>query len=207
MESTATQTYRPTFSDRMHVRRSRGVVSGVLLILLGVWGGIIPFIGPLFNYAFTPDSAWRYTSGRLYLEILPAAAAVLGGLILLASANRAVTSLGAWLAVVAGAWFVVGPVFSVLWSGGTPAAGLPVATSGSLHAVVEQIGYFSGLGVVVVFFGALALGRLSVLGIADIRRSEPVHRADEEPRSDTESSRSDEAPVHRADDRGAAPDA
>jgi hypothetical protein len=39
----------------LRVRRSRGVLSGLLLVLLGIWGALIPFIGPYFHYAFTPD--------------------------------------------------------------------------------------------------------------------------------------------------------
>src|SRR5689334_16089810 len=79
-----------TLSDRMHVRRSRGALSGLLLVLLGVWGALVPFIGPYFNYAYTPNSAWRYTDGRLWLEILPGAVTVVGGLMLLVSSNRVV---------------------------------------------------------------------------------------------------------------------
>ena len=57
----------------LRIPRSRGALSGVLLILLGAWGGLIPFIGPYFHYAYTPPSAWSYTPGRFWLEILPAA--------------------------------------------------------------------------------------------------------------------------------------
>jgi len=39
-------------------------MTGLLLVLLGAWGGLIAFIGPYFHYAYTPDSAWTYTSGR-----------------------------------------------------------------------------------------------------------------------------------------------
>jgi len=38
---------------------------------------------------------------------------VLGGLLLLMSRNRATAMLGGWLGVIAGAWFVVGRLFSV----------------------------------------------------------------------------------------------
>lgn len=41
------------------------IVSGVLLILLGAWGALIPFVGPYFQYAYPPDKAWAYNSGRL----------------------------------------------------------------------------------------------------------------------------------------------
>lgn len=153
--------------SRVHVARSRGAVSGALLVLLGVWGGLIPFVGPLFGYAYTPDSAWTYTMGRLWLEILPAAATVLGGLLLLGSADRRVTMFGGWLAAVAGAWFAVGPTLSRLFNNGVAAAGSP-ASSSPTQAALEELGFFIGLGVVVVFFAALGLGRHSVVSVKDV---------------------------------------
>jgi len=48
-------------SGMLRIPRSRGTFSGVLLVLLGAWGGLIAFIGPYFHYAYTPDSAWSYT--------------------------------------------------------------------------------------------------------------------------------------------------
>lgn len=148
----------------LRVPRRRGGVSGALLVLLGIWGALIPFVGPYFSYAYTPDTSWSYTSGRLWLEILPGVAAIVGGAIVLLSGHRAVGIFGAWLAAVGGAWFVVGGVFSVLWTSGL-AAGTPVG--GKVSVLVEQIGYFAGLGVVIVFFAALALGRFTVISTAD----------------------------------------
>src|SRR6202040_1904170 len=72
----------------LRVPRSRGALSGALLFLLGLWGGLIAFVGPYFHFAYTPGTAWTYTSGRLWLEILPGIATALGGLILLASRGR-----------------------------------------------------------------------------------------------------------------------
>ncbi|MCW2883567.1 MAG: hypothetical protein JWL58_429 [Streptosporangiaceae bacterium] len=156
----------------LRVPRSRGALSGTLLVLLGLWGGLIPFIGPYADFAYTPDHAWVSTSGRLLLEVLPAVATVLGGLILLSSANRAIAMLGAWLAALGGAWFVVGTAVSTLWtSRHTPAAGSPVGSIG--RQVAEQLAFFSGLGVAVLFFAALALGRLAVVGVRDAALSEP----------------------------------
>jgi hypothetical protein len=144
----------------LRVPRSRGALNGTLLVLLGAWGGLIAFIGPYFHYAYTPDKAWTYTTGRLWLEIVPAVGAVLGGLILGTSASRPSAIFGAWLAALSGAWFALGGLFSTLWSiGGT---GQPVGDK--LHRVVEQIGFFTGLGVVIVFLAAVALGRLTVIG-------------------------------------------
>ncbi|MGH3497652.1 MAG: hypothetical protein ACRDP1_09335 [Nocardioidaceae bacterium] len=170
--------------ERTHVPRTKGAFSGIVLVLLGIWGGIIPFVGPEFGYAYTPDTAWHYTVGRLWLEILPAAAVILGGLCLLGSANRMVAVFGGWLAAVAGAWFAIGPAVSMLWNGGVPAAGAPAGSS-TLDVTVEQIGFFTGLGVVVVFLAALALGRMTVVGVRDLR--EPVRMPPAEPTMDERS--------------------
>jgi hypothetical protein len=145
----------------LRVPRSRGALNGALLVLLGLWGGLIAFVGPYFHYAYTPDKAWTYTTGRLWLEILPAAGAILGGLIVGGSASRPAAIFGAWLAALSGAWFALGGLFSTLWTiGGS--TGQPVGDN--LHRVVEQIGFFTGLGVVIVFLAAVALGRFTVIG-------------------------------------------
>ena len=149
-----------------HIPRTRGAMSGFLLVLLGVWGGLIPFVGPNWGYAYTPGTSWTMTAGRLWLEVLPGAAAVLGGLIMLASTHRAVAVWASWLAAVGGAWFVVGPSLSRLWTHGAPQAGTPTATS-TLGIMVQEIGFFYGVGVVILFLSAVALGRLSVVGVRD----------------------------------------
>ncbi len=156
----------------LRVPRSRGALSGFLLVLLGLWGGLIAFVGPYFHFAYTPATAWTYTSGRLWLEILPAAATVLGGLILLVTASRPVAMFAAWLAAVSGAWFALGRVFAPLWNpSGALIVGSPVGGS-TLIRVLEEISYFTGLGVVIVFLAAMAIGRLSVVGVRDARLAE-----------------------------------
>jgi hypothetical protein len=167
----------------LRVPRSRGALSGVLLIVLGAWGALIPLVGPYFHYAYTPDIAWSTTSGRIWLEIVPGAAAFLGGLIVLMSSLRPVAMLGAWLAALAGAWFAVGAILSPLWtSGAVSAIGLPVG--GRIHRITEQIGFFTGLGVVIAFLAALVIGRLSVIAVRDARLAEKRdarHAADRAP--------------------------
>jgi hypothetical protein len=143
----------------------------VLLILLGAWGALIPLVGPYFHYAYTPDTAWSLTSGRIWLEIAPGAAAFIGGLIVLVSSLRPVAMFGAWLAALAGAWFAAGITLSVLWTkGGVSAIGSPVG--GTVARTAEQIGFFTGLGVVIAFLAALVIGRLSVVGVRDARLAE-----------------------------------
>ncbi|MDV6278090.1 hypothetical protein R3Q06_31940 [Rhodococcus erythropolis] len=154
---------------RMWVPRSRGTVSGILLILLGLWGALIPFVGPYFSFAFVPDQAWTWTSGRGWLEVLPGAVTVIGGILLLFSANRAVASLGAWMAVVGGAWFIVGPTLAPALHLGE--AGTPSATEPAIKAA-QQLAYFEGLGAVILFLGAAAVGRLSLRSHRDVLRAQ-----------------------------------
>jgi len=160
----------------LRVRRSRGVLSGLLLVLLGAWGALVPFVGPYFRYAYTPDKAWTYTTGRLWLEILPGAAALLGGLIVLASAYRPAAHFGAWLALASGAWFALGGVIGPTWIGMGMTPGSPVG--GAVRRALEQIGFFAGLGVVVAALAAMAVGRFSVISVRDARRAAPVAAQD-----------------------------
>jgi hypothetical protein len=154
----------PGSSGRMSVPRSRGAACGLLIVLLGIWGGLMPYIGSSFDYTFTPDSTWTWTAGRFWLELLPGLAAVLGGVVLIISGNRLVATLGGWLAAAAGAWFVVGPLVSPLWN--TDFIGQPVGDK--VDRSVEQIGLFYGLGAAIVFLAAFALGRLAVIAAGDM---------------------------------------
>jgi hypothetical protein len=148
----------------LRVRRSRGALSGVLLVLLGLWGGLIPFVGPYFHYAYAPDRSWHVTAGRMWLEVLPGAVALLCGVVVLISRHRLVAVFAAWLAALAGAWFAVGSVVAAHWTT-LPGAGTPVG--GSARMALEQIGFFTGLGVAIVFVAALALGRFTVIAASD----------------------------------------
>src|SRR5207248_2158555 len=109
---------------------------------------------------------------------LPGAAALLGGLILLASTHRAVAVWASWLAAVGGAWFVVGPSLSRLWTHGAPQAGTPTATS-TLGTTVQEIGFFYGVGVVILFLSAVALGRVSMVGVRDAQAATARAAADQ----------------------------
>ena len=148
----------------LRMRRSRGVVSGFLLMLLGLWGGLIPFIGPYFNYAYTPDTAWTYNTARLWLEVLPGAAVFLGGVLLIIAASRHIALFGAALAAAGGAWFTLGTVFSPLWNNNVPLGGSP-ASATVVMRIAEQVGFFTGLGVVIVAIASFAFGRIISLPV------------------------------------------
>ncbi len=156
----------------LQMRRSRGAFSGFLLILLGLWGALIPFVGPYFHYAYTPDTAWTYSTARLWLEILPGAAVVLGGFLLMIATGRHIALFGALLAAAAGGWFALGPVLSPLWNNHVTMGGSP-ASSTQYMRIMEQLGFFTALGLVIVFIAAAALGRIASV-TSGIRTIEPV---------------------------------
>ncbi|PJE14064.1 hypothetical protein [Mycobacterium sp.] len=138
----------------LQMPRSRGAVSGLLLVIAGAWGALIPFLGPRLNFAFTPAQEWVWTTARGWFEVLPGAAAVLGGLLLMASRNRAAAGFGGLLAVLAGAWFVVGPRVAPLLHLGS--IGDPVGGTDRKRALLD-ISYFTGLGVLIVLIGGFAM--------------------------------------------------
>jgi hypothetical protein len=162
------------------IPRTRGGVSGVLLILLGAWGGLAPFVGPYFRFAYTPDKAWAYTSGRLWLSVVPGAAALLGGLLVTIAAHRAVGCVGAFVAALGGAWFIVGTaVIGLAVKNGSITPGAPLAgplgpLSSNSRVLLEGLGFFAGTGTLILFFGALALGRFSVVGVRDAALAEEM---------------------------------
>src|SRR5882672_8965974 len=89
----------------MRTARSRGAITGLGVLLLGAWGALIAFIGPYWNYAYTPNDTWTWTAARFWMQVLPGGVAFFAGLVLLISAHRVIASAAAWFAIVAGAWY------------------------------------------------------------------------------------------------------
>jgi hypothetical protein len=164
----------PVTRNQLHgggvrVPRSRGALSGIMLIVLGAWGALIPFIGPYFNFSYRPDTAWHWTAARGWLELLPGIVAFVGGVLTLMSSNRVMILFGAWLGVLAGAWFVIGRDIASWLKIGSP--GTPAGT-GTTVQTFEALALFSGLGALIIFFGANAVGRLSVRSVHDVRAAQ-----------------------------------
>lgn len=195
-----------TRGGKLSMPRSRGAATGLLLMLLGLWGALIPFLGPYINFAFSPDQEWTWTAARGWLEVLPGVLTAVGGLLLAFSGNRATAMLGAWVSAVAGAWFVAGRAVAAPL--GLGSVGTPVAANDTKAAWLE-LTYFSGLGALIVFLAALCMGRLSVRSLRDIRRAEaPVTLIDEQTSRNPEPAqpaREDPASDIPTQDDGAAP--
>lgn len=123
-------------------------------------------MGPHFNFAYTPDRDWAWSSARGWLEVAPGAATALGGLLLIVAGNRVAAMVGGWLAVLAGAWFVVGGQLAPLL--GIGSAGDPIAATERKRALLE-VTYFSGLGALIIFVGGVVLARTSARLARDVQ--------------------------------------
>jgi hypothetical protein len=157
--------------------RSRGALSGLMLVLLGAWGGIAPFAGPAFGFGYRPDQAWTYTSGRVFLSAVPGAVVALSGLVVLLTRSRWLGGFCAFVAALGGAWFVAGQALIQLLPAGMGATsvrtGAPLAATVS-RTVLTSLACFAGVGIVIIFFAAIALGRFSVMALRDQLEVEEV---------------------------------
>jgi hypothetical protein len=151
-------------SDKENAMRSWSTRAvGLLILALGLWGGLVPFVGHYFHFALGPDKSWTWTSGRFYLSVLPGVVAAVGGLMLIGSGPRSSARLGALLALAAGAWFAIGPQVSLLWN----VAGAQGPAHGSkVVRVLEMLTYHTALGVAITALAAYALPRFPKRALA-----------------------------------------
>lgn len=134
---------------------------GFLTLLVGAWGGIVPFVGPTFGFSADGTMAWYWNMPHALLWLAPGAAAVLAGAVMLGTLPRALAGLGRMgafgaglLAVLAGAWFVIGPE---AWPVLVHSAGV-FTPAHPLRELAREVGYSFGPGVLLVAFGSMAMG-------------------------------------------------
>jgi hypothetical protein len=132
----------------------------LLAALVGAWGGISVYVGPLFGYQPTSADSWSWTTQNWLLHLLPGAVAVVAGLMILsASPSRrhdgtgAPIGLAALMIVASGAWFVIGPS---AWA--TFESGQPFATgTNAMTSFLNQLGTSLGPGLLLAVLGGMAL--------------------------------------------------
>lgn len=133
----------------------------VLVMLVGAWGGIVPFVGPIFSFSADGSPSWYWDLAHALLWLAPGAIAVLVGFAMLSQASRVkaerarfgltVTGL---VAVVSGAWFVVGPwAWPVFKSGG-----VVFSPASPTRELLYQVGWSLGPGMMLVLLGGCAIG-------------------------------------------------
>ncbi len=133
---------------------------GVLTLLVGAWGGIVPFIGKLIGADADGTVSWYWSLPHALLWLAPGAAACLAAAVMLGAMPRAMVGLGrlgavgaGFLAMLAGAWFVIGPE---AWPVLMRSAGVFVP-AGPLTMLARQVGYSFGPGMLLLVFGAMAM--------------------------------------------------
>jgi hypothetical protein len=142
----------------------RGVApAGALLALLGIWAGLIPFVGPYFDYAMGTTSTWEMTNDHFWLSVLPGAALLVGGLLVARGFARGTAGFGALLAFCAGLWLVIGPTFASLWKDGAIGGGPAFGSTGV--RVAEWLGFYYGAGALGLLLSGYALGHLASAGL------------------------------------------
>jgi hypothetical protein len=151
---------------------------GMLLMLLGAWAFFVPLVGPYFDFGFFTDSSWSFSARHWELLMLPGIAIFAGGL-LLTMPSRALGSLGALLALVGGAWLLVGPSLFPLW---TESGGVETTTPHSeLLKSLLWIGYFYGTGGLTVYLTGMAHGLLARRRVVEempVIEETPVERSE-----------------------------
>lgn len=160
VDSTA-ETTSPVYEEPTNPGATGAVFGvGFLLLLVGAWAGIVPFVGPIFGYNATGGGKWLWNLTHALLWLAPGAVAVLVGLAMMVRAGRVGAGLsralplwGGFLAACCGAWLVIGPLAWRLLEGR-----YPFRTASPFRELVNQIGYSFGPGALLVLFGGLAMG-------------------------------------------------
>lgn len=157
------------------MRTFTGRLLGLLLVLLGAWGGIVAYVGPRIGFRMDSAPAWHWTTSRWELHAAPGGAVVLGGLLLLAAAPRVVARFGAVLALLGGMWLVVGPLFASMWLAGGAETQL---ASSTLSQAARPLGYHYGTGMLIIAIAAYAWAGCATLMHAVAYPGSPAHRRD-----------------------------
>lgn len=138
---------------------ARSAMTGLLISLVGAWGGAVAFFGPEIGLGRPGAATWQWTTPHTVLNVIPGGAAFLGGLMVLFGSRLLagrIQRLGSLLAFGAGAWFVLGSaVYPVFYGSGAP--GYMQTGRGPLMNLASVAGYGLGVGIVLCTLAGLAM--------------------------------------------------
>lgn len=134
--------------------------AGLVLLVLGIFGGLVPYVGPSFGYGMGDVPAWTWTESRATLHLLPGVVAAIGGFLLYRSRELAGARAGALLAAAGGVWFVIAPTLHPLWAS-TVSTGMSGMGSSALSSALSSLGYHYGTGVLITLVAAYSVGALA----------------------------------------------
>lgn len=173
--------------ERRHVGQFGVALAGIVAVAVSAWGGIVPYVGPLFGYGGDGSGAWHWNKAHALVALVPGAAGVAIGLFVLAELRgvslgrgRVTLATAGLLLTACGAWFVVGPLAWPVLSNG---AGAYFAAGTHMHFLADELGYSIGTGIVLIVCGAFIDGwasrhRPKAMATPPARTtSEPVHGA------------------------------
>jgi hypothetical protein len=135
---------------------------GLLTIAISAWGGIIPYLGPTFGYSADGSASWQWNLTHSVLALAPGAIGVLIGLSFLAripdgriGRRKTSLSMAGLVAVICGAWFVIGPLAWPVIHNNTRSYFVGATP---LRLLANEVGYSLGTGVILTLCGAFAIG-------------------------------------------------
>jgi hypothetical protein len=151
---------RPS-ATRVSVGRSGIGTVGVLTVLISAWGALIPFLGPVFGYRGDGAPSWHWNTAHFVLAVVPGVVGFLMGLVILEGTSRAGAGRGrislavaGLIAMLCGAWFVVGPLaWPVVTNNGAY-----FAAASPLRSLAYQVGYGLGTGLILAVCGGYVMG-------------------------------------------------
>ena len=92
------------------------IMVGLLTALLGAWAGLSVLVGPSFGWSPDGSPSWHWSLIHAALHVAPGGAALVAGVAMVAivpkaarGAGQSGAALAGLLAILAGAWLVVGP--------------------------------------------------------------------------------------------------
>ena len=148
-------------SMRLRLGRVGLGTAGVVAVLASAWGGIVPYVGPIFGFSADGAGSWYWNLSHSVLALVPGAIGVLLGLFVIAESRGVTVGKGrlslataGTLLILCGAWFAVGPyAWPVLTNSGTY-----IAASTHTRFLTYELGYSVGVGLVLVMCGAFVAG-------------------------------------------------
>lgn len=146
---------------------SPSTVAGLVLVPLGAWVALEPF---LFG-----GWAWEWELGRFLLTVVPGAAAMLGGLIMLTGRRPAVVA-GGGLALAGGLWLLLAPVAFAVVAGHE----LGTVSGGESVRLLQWMPFFFCAGALVSLVSAYGLALIAPMQFAD-EEFDPAREALAEP--------------------------
>ncbi len=136
-------------------------IIGLLTALLGAWAGLSVLVGPSFGWSPDGSGSWHWSLIRAALHVAPGGAALIAGVVMIVmvpkaarGAGRSGAALAGLLAILTGAWLVVGPSeWPVLKS----AQQIVFAPAAPMRSFTYVVGANLGPGLLLAITGAFAL--------------------------------------------------